>query len=317
MTDANKSNPGEPFRLSREKLGLSVNDIAVATKINPRILKALEAGDREGLPANIFSRGFIRSYALYLKIDAQPILDAYNLTDTPKNPNINTDMDAPIESRTKKDESPTKENKRELPSIGDSSFKSKIFLVGGLILLIALVLGSKNIYDKYALERTLEPINVAAPTPITAETNAPETTTSTSATKTTDIEAKPEEAKPEEAKPEETKPAEPAKLIEAVAEEVKAEEVKTPVAKPAEVKIAASVPQEVILEALDSVEIKIVIDKTDSKKIKLKPESVYTIKAKSTIELDVADGGMVNIIHNGRDRGVPGDLGKPTKIKFP
>ena len=79
---------------------------------------------------------------------------------------------------------------------------------------------------------------------------------------------------------------------------------------------AAGTPQEVILEALDTVEVTAVIDGV-SQKIKLSPEAVHTIKAKTSIRLDIADGGMVNIIHNGRDRGVPGDLGKPTQVKYP
>ena len=43
----------------------------------------------------------------------------------------------------------------------------------------------------------------------------------------------------------------------------------------------------------------------------------FQIKAKEKIELEVSDGGLVNIIHNGKDLGNPGDLGKSKKVKYP
>jgi hypothetical protein len=76
-------------------------------------------------------------------------------------------------------------------------------------------------------------------------------------------------------------------------------------------------PQEVIIEALDAVDITIQIDGGESKTISLKPETVQTLKGKFSIELNIKDGGMVNVIHNGQDRGVPGDLGKPAHLKYP
>ena len=75
--------------------------------------------------------------------------------------------------------------------------------------------------------------------------------------------------------------------------------------------------QEIIVEALDKVDIRIQIADGKTENISLEPERIHTIKAKGKIALDISDGGMVNIIHNGRDQGVPGDLGKPKKITFP
>lgn len=74
---------------------------------------------------------------------------------------------------------------------------------------------------------------------------------------------------------------------------------------------------EVIIEALDTVTLDFRIDGGSLQKIKLNPEQIHTFKAKQTLSIDVSDGGSVNVIHNGIDRGVPGILGKPTKIKFP
>lgn len=72
-----------------------------------------------------------------------------------------------------------------------------------------------------------------------------------------------------------------------------------------------------IIEALDNVEIRYSKDGEKEKTIKLKPEQFLTIKAGSKINLNVSDSGAINIIHNGRDKGVPGSLGQPTKISYP
>jgi cytoskeleton protein RodZ len=150
----------------------------------------------------------------------------------------------------------------------------------------------------------------AAPTPESAPVAAatPPTDATKVETPKTEV-AKVEPPKIEAAKPEPAK-VEPPKTEAPKTEVAKKETPKTDAPKPA-------VPQEVILEALDKVEVSIRIDGESSKKLTLNPESVHTIKAKSSIEIEVSDGGMVNVIHNGRERGVPGDLGKSAKLKYP
>ncbi len=51
------------LRAGRLDRGLSIADIARTTKIQARILEDLESGVTEGLPADVFVRGFIRNYA--------------------------------------------------------------------------------------------------------------------------------------------------------------------------------------------------------------------------------------------------------------
>lgn len=68
--------PGIALREARERLGLSVADAAAQTKLAPRQIEALEAGDYQQLPELAFVRGFVRSYAKILQLDVQPLLDA-------------------------------------------------------------------------------------------------------------------------------------------------------------------------------------------------------------------------------------------------
>ncbi len=73
---------------------------------------------------------------------------------------------------------------------------------------------------------------------------------------------------------------------------------------------------EVIIEAFDSVDISATID-GEARSIKLRGDQVHTIKANRKVILNVSDAGAVNLIVNGNDRGVPGDLGKPKRIELP
>jgi cytoskeleton protein RodZ len=65
---------GGMLREARETLGLSVADVAGQIKFAPRQIEALEADDFKHLPEEAFLRGFVRSYAKILKLDAQTLL---------------------------------------------------------------------------------------------------------------------------------------------------------------------------------------------------------------------------------------------------
>ena len=54
---------GSCLRRAREERALTLGDIAVSTKVPRSALELLEAGTLAGLPAHVFVRGFIRSYA--------------------------------------------------------------------------------------------------------------------------------------------------------------------------------------------------------------------------------------------------------------
>ncbi len=60
-------------RLSR---GESIDQAAQATHIRPRFLQALEMDDWAALPSTVQGKGFLRLYAGYLNLDAQPLLAA-------------------------------------------------------------------------------------------------------------------------------------------------------------------------------------------------------------------------------------------------
>lgn len=73
---------GRTLRETRQNLGLSVADVANQIKFAPRQIEALEADDFQHLPEAAFLRGFIRSYAKILQLEAQPLLAALSQSET-------------------------------------------------------------------------------------------------------------------------------------------------------------------------------------------------------------------------------------------
>ena len=67
---------GSALREARDKLGLSINDVANRIKFAPRQIEALEADDYTSLPEAAFVRGFVRSYARLLALDPTHLLTA-------------------------------------------------------------------------------------------------------------------------------------------------------------------------------------------------------------------------------------------------
>jgi hypothetical protein len=59
------------LRLARERLGLSLRDVADRTRIRVAILDAIENQDAERLPPAIFTRGFVKAYAREVGLDPQ------------------------------------------------------------------------------------------------------------------------------------------------------------------------------------------------------------------------------------------------------
>ncbi|MBI1886890.1 MAG: DUF4115 domain-containing protein [Nitrosomonadales bacterium] len=79
---APKPSLGRMLREARERLGLSVADVADQIKFAPRQIEALEADDFRRLPEMPFVRGFVRSYARILHLDAQTLVAALPQAET-------------------------------------------------------------------------------------------------------------------------------------------------------------------------------------------------------------------------------------------
>jgi len=70
---------GERLRAAREAQGISVAQASADTRILPRYIVALEDGDYQHLPGDVYARGFIRNYAGYLGIGAEELIELYRV----------------------------------------------------------------------------------------------------------------------------------------------------------------------------------------------------------------------------------------------
>lgn len=82
---------GRKLRAAREALRLSVEDVAQTLKFSPRQIELIEADNYAALPGTTIVRGFTRSYARLLKLDAEALL---HLLDD-RTPSLPTDVRPP------------------------------------------------------------------------------------------------------------------------------------------------------------------------------------------------------------------------------
>lgn len=324
---------GSHLKEAREHKKLSIQDVAIATKINNKIIKAIEDGDTENLPAKPFLRGFVQTYARYLELNVDDVMKRF--------------LEA--HGSTKPKPQITEEGHKENISHEEVQNKfelyKKIAYVVAAVIAIVFIYFIQKVVSRYEQESKIakeqkEAVKSQFPVdenatplsegPKTEEQSKIPITPIPSETKTADIksEVKPEEKKVEAKPPVPTAPLvtapvtpkpvtpPPAAATPPPVATAKTPDVKAPEQKPAEVKKTGK-SQQLIIEALDNVEIRYSKDGESERTVKLKPEQFLTIKANSKINLNVSDSGAVNIIHNGRDKGVPGNLGQPTKISYP
>lgn len=69
---------GELLRITREEQGLTLEEVSEAIRIRRHLLEALEEDNFEAFPSPVITRGLIRNYAKYLKLDPIEALTLYD-----------------------------------------------------------------------------------------------------------------------------------------------------------------------------------------------------------------------------------------------
>ncbi|MBN1497976.1 MAG: DUF4115 domain-containing protein [Spirochaetes bacterium] len=119
---------GEKLRQAREARKITIRDVVKETNISPVYLQALEEEKFDKFPSETYLIGFLRSYAEFLKLDVEAIVQSY------KGYKIGESA-TPLEELTR----PTKSNF----SMAASSFMNKnrnIILIAGVALVSLLVI---------------------------------------------------------------------------------------------------------------------------------------------------------------------------------
>ncbi|MGZ5279435.1 MAG: helix-turn-helix domain-containing protein [Pseudobdellovibrionaceae bacterium] len=365
---------GELLKAEREKKGLSLHEIGMGLKINPKILKAIEEGTTSDLPAKTFLRGFVKSYAQYLHLDTKHILDLFQeeygstRPEEPQKAQQPAASPQPVASAPKYEKSLKRPNDAALPV----SNNNRIYTILFAILLLTLIAFVAKMMDKYQKESRVATTDLTSPlesttttstvpvavaegetmaTPISGPTTTESagatttttlvggTTASTTSTTTTTLKAAGSVAISSttttlKAAPTTTTTLKPAVPV-TTSTTLKMPTTTTTLRVAAPVTITSTTTSttttgvststtlktastEVIVEALNKVKVRFSLNggqKWDT--IELNPDQVHTFRTKTMIDLEISDGGAVNLIVNGRDRGVPGTIGRPIKLNYP
>lgn len=347
---------GQILKENRERKGISISEVALATKINNKMIIAMEEGDLEHLPPKTFLRGFVRAYASFLEMDVENLLNTfYDEMGTTKPKTAATPDGAAGIERVKTN--PGEADEAINPT---TSTAVKIGAVTGILLLVVLIVFFKNKMESYEKETVVgglpagivslptptptgSPSDTAgalppgttptpdpmaptpSPTPSDSNTSAavapvasPTPTPSPAPTPTPAASATPHATPHVTPSPTPRASATPKPTATPTPTPTPTPKPSpsaspTPTASP----VATGRAQEVIIEALDSVDVEAQVDGEAAKKMRLKTDQVQSIKARRKVILRFSDGGAVNLIVNGTERGVPGDLGKPLRIELP
>jgi cytoskeleton protein RodZ len=367
---------GEILKKAREEKGISISEVGLALKLSTKVLKAIEEGDEKNLPAKTFVRGFIKSYATYLRLDIDQVLEFFyqDYGSTKPRPYLKSttsddiadksaidDLKKPGSDRlTSKGMSDSKTNSAKNNQESVSTYNplapkkdtKTLALVIFSIFLVGLILFTKKMIDKYSKEAEIPKIIAVETPPETAgphseisKSDSPadpnnkqvgqishDTTTKAQQSPVATVPSKQEiisEAPPLKQTPTSTSAA-PSMTTTATASPIvqkKADSISPPPASMASTATATAASTtavsedknkaiELIVEALDSVEVEYSTPTSKPQKIKLLPDQVHTFKSRNGLKIHLSNGGAVNIIKNGKDVGIPGDLGKPVNLVY-
>lgn len=348
-------NLGQLLKSEREKRGLSLQEIALSLKINVRILKSIEEGEESQLPARPFLRGFVRSYAQFLKLDVDEILSLLQkefdqaaggapAVSTPNETTSEASQQNTTSSHGNLKNTPRPTHDPALEGLQDGP--KWYYLVGAGVLVILIVLVIK-IIEKYQTESTLsESAQV--------ELESPEPSTTVLDTLITDTETSTTIEGPEELL--QTPMNVPSTTVETTTTLALATTTQGPsntttttaptttTARPTTTTLATTTttlrpttttsatttstavtttstlvgrPTEVIVEATANVTLRFSIANERWESLSLSAGQIHVFRSRSGVKIEAADGGALKAIVNGRDVGPIGTLGRPASFSAP
>ena len=75
---------GAELARERSARGLSIEQVAAATRVRAGHLEALESGLLSQLPGPVYARGYLRTYAAFLEMDVEPLLASVEPASAPR-----------------------------------------------------------------------------------------------------------------------------------------------------------------------------------------------------------------------------------------
>lgn len=307
---------GELLKSERVSQGLSVQNVSNALKLTSKIINAIEAGNTSDLPAKTFVRGFVKSYAEFLKLDSDVVLRQFQeeMGSTIPLPKVPPPMPSesgeyirspkPVPRQTSQNYSQTKAAATasiKQQNLEEQHLNNKILMVLiGAIVLVALIVVGNKLFDSnnepalpHAGLADSETTNVIIPSfenidPASLEATTTSDTTTVSATNSANTAT--------------------ANSTDASAPMLMADE---------EIAPSAAKPVELMLEPKKDIEIYYAKGNSKNfKPLKLYANKLQIIRSPTGLHLKAIDGGAFKIVVNGVDLGNAGPNNKPVKLSF-
>lgn len=338
---------GELLKSERLKKNISVQDAAFSLKLSPRILNAIEDGNLKILPAKTFIRGFVKSYAEYLKLDADMVLRQFQEEMGSTQPLPKTPPPQPadvIQRRLSKTDEKEKADKSEM--LNNNSKNKTLLYTGIAVVILILTIAINKAVDHYQKQK-LAGLMPATETQVTNKTTSDTatndiTTGTTAATlesgasNTASANYVTSASTPTNSASTGTSNASATSSISTTTEKpniATPEAAKNPVAtssaKPNEgASVKASVieenfeptpekPVEIIVEARKEIEFFYAKGNTKNfTSIKLKPKQIQVIRSPSGLHIKTDDGSAIILTVNGVERGTPSSTVRPFKASY-
>lgn len=333
---------GNKLKLLRENAGLSVDQLHAKTKISLNTINYLESGNTAKLPAKSFLRGFVASYARAVGAPVEELLNEFDQEYQLLFPIV-----AQVPRESKQSEDP--ENRQNIlwfNTSGKVSLFLSIGLILGLIYLIYFFTGKISSYNSEEqppavaqTESAQAPADNSSPSNLSGseiphnESSTPLTTMATSSNTSTLTPTKPEltaDIKKEETKKEpsvvgDAKPTQGSaqvdkknvdvKAVDVVPTEVKPAQAKAPEVKPAT--ITAPIAHRFAFKATANVSVKVTPEGEPPKLFTILAGKERIFETTKPVVIDLSEGGILSIIHNGEDKGLPGIEGQPLRLVYP
>jgi len=141
---------GEELRKHREQKQMSLAAIAEATRINEKMLEAIEAGRFSVLP-QAYIRAFIRAYAKALDLSPDELLRQYDA--------LNREVQSAAEEWVNRPKAPTRQSEKRPPSLAAHSSRTTLPSILIAVLILALAAAVLYFLNKGATVPIPEPLS--------------------------------------------------------------------------------------------------------------------------------------------------------------
>lgn len=320
---------GELLKSERTRKNLSVQDVAFALKLSPKIITAIESGETESLPAKTFIRGFVKSYAQFLKIDVDQVMRQFQeemgsthpmpkgTAVTPANhlPSETNPVRTNLEGENKK--AATSSVTEQASVLNDQKSGRSLLYIGVAVVLVILIVATNRVVDRYQKEGVLNPQDISKVQPLNPnQQSIPQTPTST-----------PEAGGVASQPPIDAASSDVSAIKPTVPQPLQSTaQTTTPASTPTQAasgdiddgfEPSSGKPVELILEAKKDIEILYARGNTKTfSKLKLTAKQVQVIRSTTGLHIKSEDGGAFHMVVNGVDKGLAGAGNKPVRLSF-